>query len=115
MTRGPPAEPRPRPPGPDVAARWPEDRRDSYLLILRFVDDADMGGDDLPALGEPHPCLHLASDPARRGVAIKQCRGHRGIATIAGDHGVCDLAHQAGRRARRAKGGDGVIAIEIFT
>src|ERR1700684_3537159 len=104
MTRGPRAEPPPRPPGPEVAARWSEDRRDSFLLILRFVDDADMGGDDFPALGEPHPCLHLPSALAERGVAIEQSRSHRGIAAIARDHGVRGPAHQAGGRARRAKG-----------
>src|ERR1700688_5292 len=103
MTRGPRAEPRPRLTLTDVAERWPEDRRDSLFLIPRFVDHADMGVNDSPALGEPHPRLHLASDLAGRGVAIKQCRGDRGIAAIARDHGVGGPAHQAHRRARRAK------------
>src|ERR1700722_20456918 len=104
MTRGPRAEPPPRPPGPNVAAHWPEDRRDSYLLILRFVDNADMGGNDFPALGKSHPGLHLASDSAGRGVAIKQCRGNSRIAAIARDHRVGGPTHQAHGRARRAKG-----------
>ena len=56
---------------------------------LRFVDDADMGGDDPPALGEIAPRSASAARPcpAQR-VAIKQGRGHRGVAAIGGDHGL---------------------------
>src|SRR5216684_3811136 len=119
MRRGPRAEPPSPPRTRDVAERRSEDRRDSCLLIhifgrSGFVDDADMGGDDLPALGESHPCLHLPSHSARSGVAIKQRRGYRGVAAIACDHRLRGLAHQPRRRARRPKRGDGVIAIEIL-
>src|SRR5712675_868320 len=119
MRRGPRAEPPSPPRARDVVERRSEDRRDSCLLIhifgrSGFVDDADMGGDDLPALGESHPCLHLPSHPTRSGVAIQQRRGYRGVAAIACDHRPRGLAHQPRRRTRRPKRGDGVIAVEIF-
>src|SRR5216684_5299534 len=110
---------RPSPaPGLDVAACRPEDHPDSCLLIrlfiLGFVDDADMGGDDSPALGEPHPCLHLPPYPVGQRVSIKQGGGDRGVAAIGRDHGPGGLAHQAHRRARRTKRHDRVITIEVF-
>src|SRR5216684_4275125 len=119
MRRGPRAEPPSPPRTRDVAERRSEDRRDSCLLIQvfrrsGFVNDADVGGDDLPALGESHPCLHLPSHPTRSGVAIKQRRGYRGVAAIACDHRLRGLAHQPRRRTRRPKRGDRVIAVEIF-
>jgi len=73
-------------------------------------------GDDLPTFGKPHPGLHLPPDPAARPcIAIKQCRGDRGVAAIGRDYGLVGRAPQTDRRARRAKHHDLIIAIEIFT
>src|SRR6516165_9389410 len=88
--------------------------RSSSVMRLRFfqvVDDADMGGDDAPALGKANPRLHLPTDPIGHGVAIEQGGGDRRVAAVAGDDGLRGTAIQADRRARGAKAGDRVIAI----
>src|SRR6266550_9364182 len=112
--RGRRDEPPSLPRGPGARARWPEGRPDSCLVIPRFIDDADMGGDDFPTLGESHPGLHLPSHSTRSGVAIEQCRGDRGVAAIGRDHRLRGPAHQPRRRTRRAKGRDRAVAIEVF-
>ena len=65
---------------PGEPRRRSEDRPDSCLPIRRFVDDADMRGDDAPTFRESHPGLHLPSDFAGELLAVKQRRGHRGPA-----------------------------------
>src|SRR6267378_532659 len=90
---GPPARHRRR----FAANWWSEDRRDSWLLTQNFgtsrffgrpgsIDDADVGRDDPPPLGKPHPGLHLPPHPvAAPRVAIEQRRGDRRVAAIGGD------------------------------
>ena len=59
------------------------DRRDSCLRILRLVDDADMGGDDLPAFRETAPRSASAARPCparcrdRTASRRPRYRGHR--------------------------------------
>ena len=84
--RGRHAEPRPQLRRRDVAARGSEDRQGSCLFRspeIRFVDDADMGGDDFPALGEIAPRSASAARPCpassrdRTMSRPPPCRGHR--------------------------------------
>src|SRR6478752_8314014 len=82
--------------------------------LFRLVDDADMGGDDAPALREFYPGLHLAADLTRHRVAIEQGGGDRGVAAIAGDHGFRGAAVEADRRAPGAESGDCLIAVEVL-
>src|SRR3954451_21547555 len=82
--------------------------------LFRLVDDADMGGDDAPALRELYPGLHLPADLARHRVAIEQGGGDGGVAAIAGDHGLRGAAVEADRRAPGAKAGDRFIAVEVL-
>src|SRR3979411_2944608 len=100
--------------GSNSSERRSENRQGSCLWIPRLVDDADMRGDDFPALGKSQPCLHLPSPLAGSGVAIKQCRCYGGVAAIGCDHRLRGRAHQPDRRARGAKRHDRVIAIEII-
>src|SRR5262249_38807327 len=58
----------------------------------RLVDDADMGSDDSPTLGEAYPGLHLPPHLAGQRVAIEQGRGNRGVAAVGRDHGPRDPA-----------------------
>src|SRR5215471_10222598 len=75
------------------------DRPGSRFLTLRFVDDADMGGDNSPTFGESYPRLHLPPDFwAGPAIAIKQRRRHRGVAAIGGDDSFVGLAHQPDRQ-----------------
>ena len=60
------------------------------LAAARFahVDDADMGGDDAPALREAYPDLHLAADFARCSRALIQGRRHGVISAVSADDGL---------------------------
>jgi hypothetical protein len=53
---------------------------------LRFVDNAHMRGDHAPAFGKTHPGLHLTADFSGHAGAVKQRRGHGGVAAIRRDH-----------------------------
>src|SRR6185295_7935576 len=95
-------------------ASYAEDRPDSCLRILRFVDDADMGGDDSPTLREAYPGLHLPPHPSRRTLAIEQRGSDRGVAAIGGDDGLVGLAIESDGRAPRTERADCLVAIEVF-
>ena len=66
-----------------------------------------------PSGNRTQVCICRPTSSGRR-FAVKQRRGHRGVAAIGRDHGLCGLAHQACRRARRAKRLDRVVAVEVF-
>jgi hypothetical protein len=74
-----------------------------------------MGGHHPPPLGEPHPALHLAADPARRPVAPEQGRGHREVGAVGRDDRLLQFARKAGGRAPRAKRRDGLVAVKILS
>src|SRR5438874_1662422 len=82
--------------------------------LFRLVDDADMGGDDAPALREANPGLHLPADLAGRGVAIEQGGGHGRVAAIAGDDGFRRAPVEAHRRAPGTEAGDRLVAVEVL-
>src|SRR3984957_9276928 len=61
-----------------------------------LVNDADMGCDDSPPLGEADPGLHLPSDLARRAVSPEQRGGDGAVAAVGHDPGLLEPPREAG-------------------
>src|SRR4029078_10849349 len=92
----------------------PDPRKSFWLPDVLLVDHADMRGDHMPAVGKPHPGLHLPPDLARHGEAVKQRRGRGAVAAIGGDDGSRDGAAEANRRPRGAVRRDLAVSIKDF-
>src|SRR5262245_56198973 len=93
---GVPPTPNPSPPGGGESARslWTLALHALQASGFRRVDDADVRGNDAPALREPHPGLYLPADLARQRLAMKQRGGHGRVAAVGGDHRARARAHQ---------------------
>src|SRR5262245_37091396 len=72
-----------------------------------------MRGDDLPALGEAYPGLHLTADLAGRRGAMSQSRDHRKIAAKSRDDSLRESARPRATGAS-PKRRNFRVAVEVF-